>query len=273
MRLHSAHDTMGEIFRLAGVSANQSMADESQPAPAYVPDSTEARTAADDSRWPISLVDLFSAITLIAVLLGLTHWFSRGFATDRTYQTSLRVGLPSGATLVVCAISYWHARWRGGGLLYWLRLRTTLARWKVLMWIPFAAGVAIYIAMTLMDDSRDAAPTALVLMWVFGTGSVVNLLFGSLRLQENGIVRTGLIWFLSPWPRCRELRFHFDENGDLVAGHSWSRIVACVPLGQHATIAAILNRQMGLGVAPPIDDGKDSLAERAGHSDGNEPGA
>ena len=202
-----------------------------------------------EPRWQMSTVDLFSAVTLVAVLLGLTHWFSRSFATDRIYETSLRVGLPAGATLLVCALSYWYARWRGGRLLYWMRLRTTFARWKVLMWIPFAAGVAVYVAQMLMDDGRYAAPTALALMWVFGTSSVVNLLFGSLRLQEHGIVRTGLVWFLSPWPRCRELRFHFDERGDLIAGHSWSRMRAIVPRGQHATVAAILNREMGL-VAP-----------------------
>lgn len=213
-----------------------------------------------EPRWQMSMVDLFSAVTLVAILLGLTHCFSRSFATDRFYETSLRVGLPVGATLVVCALSYWHARWRGGQLLYWLRLRTTFARWKVLMWIPFAAGVAVYVAQMLMDDGRYAAPTALALMWVFGTSSVVNLLFGSLRLQQNGIVRTGLVWFLSPWPRCRELRFHFNERGDLVAGHSWSRMHAIVPPGQHAAIAEILNHELGL--VPPDSHASDQ--ERPG---------
>ena len=124
------------------------------------------------------------------------------------------------------------------------------------MWIPFAAGLAVYMAGLMMGNDAAAAPMALTLMWVFGTSSVVNLLFGSLRFQEHGIVRSpALAWILSPWPKCRELHFQFDERGDLVVGHSWSRVVASVPPGQQAMVAAILNRKMGLDGTPPAADG------------------
>ena len=103
-------------------------------------------STADEHRWQVSLVELFSAVTLLAVLLGMTHWMLRGFAADRVYQTSLRVVLASGATLVFCTLSYWYARWRGGRLLYWLRLRTTVVRWGMLMWIPLVAGLGVYIS-------------------------------------------------------------------------------------------------------------------------------
>ena len=51
-------------------------------------------SAADEPRWQVSLVELFSAITLVAVLLGFTHWLSRGFATGAPIRRRFALACP-----------------------------------------------------------------------------------------------------------------------------------------------------------------------------------
>ena len=50
--------------------------------------------ATDEPRWHVSLVELFSAITSVAVLLGFTHWLSRGFATGARIRRRFALACP-----------------------------------------------------------------------------------------------------------------------------------------------------------------------------------
>ena len=196
-------------------------------------------------RWQIGLVDVLLVLTLAAVLFGLTSWMSRDFGSKASQLVPLAISVPVVITLALNAMGYWISRLRGGPLRYRLRLATTIPTWIARQSFLLACCLALYFVYKLIFSDPAASNGAIILLWMFGTHSVVSMFCGSLRMHEEGVVTcTGFGWTFSSWNRCRKLTWEFDDNGNLVIGHGLWRATAIVPPEHRAAVEAVLKEKL-----------------------------